>query len=103
MILRERIKIENTDGTTVYADNVPAEASHGQISTVQIVQSDVDLGNVRVSFYGKRQDVIDMMAEERIIVWRGRRHVIDAIPERHYVNGRFHHWEVTTHTNGMIA
>lgn len=102
MILRERIEIR-TSADVVLHQNVPAEVSHGQLSVVQIVQSTADVGNVRVTFYGTRQDVVNDLDEEGIIVWRGRRHVIEAIPEKHYVKGRFSHWEVTTNTNGAIA
>ena len=102
MILRERIEIR-TSTDEVKHSNVPAEVSHGQLSVVQIVQSDADVGNVRVTFYGTRQDVVPDLDEEGIIFWRGRRHSIQAIPELHYVKGRFSHWEVTTNTNGMVA
>lgn len=102
MILRERIEIRDSTDAVKHS-NVACEVSHGQLSVVQIVQSDADVGNVRVTFYGTRQDVVNDLDEEGIVFWRGRRHVIQGIPEKHYVKGRFSHWEVTTTTNGMVA
>lgn len=96
MIFHERAEIRSTEYdqfgqlvTTVVA-SLPVEVVHTRSENVN-VSTGPAIPVSYVTFYGR--EGVDLITSSTVLWWRDEDYAVDQIPEKHYVRGRFSHWE----------